>query len=128
MTLYNDQEQSIPDRDTEETSFLYYPEEIKNDLEAVDLPQSIKNEVLTCAYQYTRCVIPNYCNRRRYFAFMRAVIIATIAEFRGELVDITTGDHVLGHSVGKLMEDLFENTGVMCVFPVIRPHASVAYC
>jgi hypothetical protein len=128
MSLYNDQEQSIPDHCTGEVGSLYYPDEIKNDLDAVDLPQSIINEILTCAYQYTRCVIPNYCNRRRYFAFMRAVIIATIAEFRGELIDITTGDHVLGHSVEELMEDLFENTGVQCVFLVILPYTSVAYC
>lgn len=121
MSLYNDQEQSLPHRCTGEAGSLCYPDEIKNDLDAVDLPQSIINEILTCAYQYTRCVIPNYCNRRRYFAFMRAVIIATIAEFRGELIDITTGDHVLGHSVEKLVEDLFENTGVQCVFLVILP-------
>ena len=109
MSLHGDQEQSIPDRGTGEASSLYYPDEIRNDLDAVNLPQSIKNQVLTCAYQYTRCVIPNYCNGRRYFAFMRAVIIATIAEFRGELIDITKGDHVLGHSVEILMGDLFKN-------------------
>ena len=84
MSLHGDQEQSIPDRGTGEASSLYYPDEIRNDLDAVNLPQSIKNQV-------------------------RAVIIATIAEFRGELIDITKGDHVLGHSVEILMGDLFKN-------------------
>lgn len=93
----------------------YYPEEIKHDLDGIDLTQREKNEILTCAYQYTRCVIPEYTDERRYLAFMRTIIIGTIAEFRGDMVDVAAGDRVLGYSIDNVMAALFEGTGVQYV-------------
>lgn len=61
----------------------HYPDEIANDLQSVDLPPAVKAEVFACAWEYSRCVIPHYTNWKRYVAFMRIIIIGTIAEFRG---------------------------------------------
>lgn len=93
----------------------YFPDDIKNDLGALDISEDQKNEILTCAYQYTRCVIPHHVNKRRYVAFMRTIIVGTIAEFRGDLVDIVASDVVLGFDIGDILADLFEGSGVQYV-------------
>jgi hypothetical protein len=55
-------------------------------------------------------VIPQYTNWPRYVAFMRIIIIGIITEFRGELVDISAGDEVLGYSVDQVLAQLFRGT------------------
>ncbi|KAK4623793.1 Alpha-ionylideneethane synthase aba3 [Fulvia fulva] len=89
----------------------HYPEEIANDLQSVDLPPSVKAEVFACAWEYSRCVIPHYTNWKRYVAFMRIIIIGTIAEFKGSLFDMTADDdNMLGYSLNQVLYDLFEDT------------------
>jgi hypothetical protein len=58
----------------------YYPPDIANDLQGVDLPAKIKAEAFACAWEYTRCVIPQYTNWARYVAFMRIIVMGIVAE------------------------------------------------
>ncbi|KAH8585702.1 BcABA3 [Bisporella sp. PMI_857] len=88
----------------------YYPQEIANDLNNVDLPTKLKEEVFACAWEYTRCVIPQYTNWNRYVAFMRIIIMGIIAEFRGSMVDVTAGDNILGYSLDGTLAALFAGT------------------
>ena len=74
----------------------YYPAEIANDLEGVALPSRVKEEIFATAWEYSRSVIPQYTNWSRYVAFMRIIIIGTVAEFRGELVNVIDNDEILG--------------------------------
>ncbi|KAL8387038.1 hypothetical protein RB595_010204 [Gaeumannomyces hyphopodioides] len=89
----------------------YYPNDIAHDLDGITvLPEAMKQEVYACAWEYTRCVIPQYTNWKRYVAFMRTIIIGIIAEFRGELVDVAAGDSILGYSLNGVLDALFEGT------------------
>ncbi|SMQ54927.1 unnamed protein product [Zymoseptoria tritici ST99CH_3D7] len=88
----------------------YYPADIENDLNGIDLPAAIKAEVLACAWEYSRSVIPQYTNWKRYVAFMRTIIIGTIAEFRGAMLDVTSDAPILGFDLDQVLADLFEGT------------------
>ncbi|KJX95711.1 hypothetical protein TI39_contig1183g00001 [Zymoseptoria brevis] len=88
----------------------YYPQAIADDLRGVNLPAAVKEETLACAWEYTRCVIPHYTNWSRYVAFMRTIIIGTIAEFQGSLLDVAAGDEILGYDLGQVLDDLFHDT------------------
>ncbi|KAJ7895537.1 hypothetical protein B0H14DRAFT_3104935 [Mycena olivaceomarginata] len=91
---------------------FFYPPDIANDLSTVtDLSPSIKAEIFACAWEYTRCAIPQYTNWKRYVAFMRVVIICAIAEFRGEMFDMeSNGDDMFGYNLQEVLDDLFEGT------------------
>ncbi|KAI0003505.1 BcABA3 [Xylariaceae sp. FL0662B] len=74
----------------------YYPPDIAHDLDGLDqFSEQRKQEVYACAWEYARCVIPQYTNWNRYVAFMRIMIIAIVAEFRGDLVDVAASDSAL---------------------------------
>ena len=89
----------------------YYPGDIASDLDNVDLAPTTKAEILACAWEYSRSVIPQYTNWKRYVAFMRIIIIGTIAEFRGSLFDmVEDADMMLGYSLDQVLQDLFEDT------------------
>ncbi|KAF2754940.1 hypothetical protein EJ05DRAFT_494378 [Pseudovirgaria hyperparasitica] len=88
----------------------YYPSEIANDLESLNMSTVVKQEVFACAWEYTRCVIPQYTNWKRYIAFMRIIIMGVIAEFKGSLVDVTAGDNILGYNLQEVLDDLFAGT------------------
>ena len=64
----------------------YYWDDVAHDLDGINLPKSVKDEILACSLEYTRTVIPHWTNRKRYVAFMRIIIMGIIAEFKGELV------------------------------------------
>src|ERR1700761_6291577 len=55
------------------TDNFFYPREIENDLRGVDLPDKFIVETLACAWEYARCVIPQYTNWSRYLAFIRII-------------------------------------------------------
>jgi hypothetical protein len=94
--------------DTKQSSYSwYYPQDISNDLDGIDIPLSTQHETLACAWEYTRCVIPQYTNWRRYISFVRLIIIATIAEFRGDLVDVTKGNSILNYDLDDLLTIVF---------------------
>jgi hypothetical protein len=88
----------------------YYPPEIANDLQGVEISARRKAEIFACAWEYSRCVIPQRTNWTRYVAFMRIIIIGIIAEFRGDLVDVTAGDQILGYDLSAVLGALFEGT------------------
>ncbi|KAI8949053.1 hypothetical protein F4801DRAFT_426870 [Xylaria longipes] len=89
----------------------YYPPAIAHDLDGLDqLPEQIKQETYACAWEYTRCVIPQYTNWNRYVAFMRTIVLGTIAEFRGDLVDVEASDCVLGYTLNDILAELFQGT------------------
>ncbi|TLD10184.1 hypothetical protein PgNI_05380 [Pyricularia grisea] len=90
----------------------YYPDDIAHDLDGVEgLSEALKQEAYACAWEYTRCVIPQYTNWDRYVAFMRTIIIGIIAEFRGELVDVAASDSIMGcYSLTAVLDALFEGT------------------
>ncbi|ATZ52743.1 Bcaba3 [Botrytis cinerea B05.10] len=88
----------------------YYPPDIANDLQSINLPAELKGEIFACAWEYTRCVIPNYTNWNRYVAFMRIIIMGIIAEFRGEMVDVTASNNLLGYDLDATLAALFEGT------------------
>jgi hypothetical protein len=88
-----------------------YPREIENDLDSVvGLPKELKQETYTCAWEYTRCVIPVFTNWDRYLAFVRIIIIGIVAEFNGTLVDVAASDSVLGFDLGELFATIFAGT------------------
>ncbi|KAI4629606.1 uncharacterized protein J4E87_002792 [Alternaria ethzedia] len=88
----------------------YYPADIANDLKDFDLPQRIKEEVYACAWEYARCVIPQYTNWNRYVAFMRVIVIGIVAECKGDLVQVSLGDNLLGYNLTALLDELFQGT------------------
>ncbi|EMD88486.1 hypothetical protein COCC4DRAFT_45899 [Bipolaris maydis ATCC 48331] len=88
----------------------YYPPDIANDLKDVDLPFRVKEEVFATAWEYTRCVIPEYTNWSRYVAFMRTIVVGIIAEFRGSLIDVVYDDRILGYSLTEVLNALCGGT------------------
>ncbi|KAJ6622761.1 BcABA3 [Mycena sp. CBHHK59/15] len=88
----------------------YYPPDIADDLKDVDLPDEVKGEIFACAWEYARCVIPHYTNWNRYIAFMRIIVMGTIVEFKGSMVDVAGGDNILGYSLSGTLAALFEGT------------------
>ncbi|EHA25025.1 hypothetical protein ASPNIDRAFT_45996 [Aspergillus niger ATCC 1015] len=85
----------------------YYPDDIAHDLNGIDLPEETKGEVLACAWEYSRSIIPQYTNWKRYVAFMRIIIIGIIAEFQGTMVDVTAGPKVLNYNLDEVLDELF---------------------
>ncbi|CAE7187594.1 hypothetical protein PTNB73_06730 [Pyrenophora teres f. teres] len=106
--LTSNPEQSAP---TDKEKW-YYPVEIANDLEHADFPQRVKEEVYACAWEYTRCVIPQYTNWKRYVAFMRIIIIGIIAEYNGDLIKVAETDILLGYNLTAVLADLFQGTQI----------------
>lgn len=88
---------------------LFYPEELCRDLRNTDLPCELIDQILASAWEYVRCVVPNFTNWDRYVALVRVSAIAIVAEYRGELVDIISGDDVLGYDITELLDTLFGN-------------------
>ncbi|KFZ12041.1 hypothetical protein V501_04439 [Pseudogymnoascus sp. VKM F-4519 (FW-2642)] len=88
----------------------YYPVDIENDLQDVDLPPDVKAEVLNTTWEYVRCSAPQYTNWERYVAFMRTITICSIAEFKGKLVDVSASDNIMGYDVGATLATLFKGT------------------
>lgn len=84
----------------------FYPEDFVNDLKDTGLSPKFIHETINAAWEYARCVIPNFTNWDRYVAFIRMLEIAVVAEFRGDLVD-PTGDDVLGFNIPELLDILW---------------------
>ena len=57
----------------------FFPPDIANDLQDVDLPPKVKKEIKAMSFEYARSVIPHYTNWSRYVAFMRIFIIGIIS-------------------------------------------------
>ena len=88
-----------------------YPREMANDLDGIaSLSKQLKQETYTCAWEYARCVIPEFTNWDRYLAFARIIVIGIVAEFNGNLVDVSTSDLVLGYDLSELFATIFGGT------------------
>jgi len=90
----------------------FFPEELRLGLEPLDLPKRIIDETLACAWEYSRCVIPEWTNWERYLAFNRTIIIAIIAEFRGDLIPDDCRQRVVGYDIHDLLNILFGGTSM----------------
>ncbi|KAI4613609.1 uncharacterized protein J4E87_009737 [Alternaria ethzedia] len=88
----------------------YYPPDIADDLKDIDLPFRVKEEIFATAWEYTRCVIPEYTNWSRYVAFMRIIVMGIIAEFKGDLMDVANDDNVVGYSLTGVLNTLCGGT------------------
>ncbi|CAJ2504146.1 Uu.00g115400.m01.CDS01 [Anthostomella pinea] len=89
----------------------YYPSELKNDLKDSGLAPRVIEETLACAWEYTRCIIPEFTNWGRYLAFVRATVICIVVEFDETLVDMSVEDRlVLGYDVDAVLDTLFGGT------------------
>ncbi|KAI2481633.1 hypothetical protein Ptr902_07428 [Pyrenophora tritici-repentis] len=112
-----DDQKSItpPQEPLDDKSFVvrerwYYPPDIADDLKDIDLPFRVKQEIFATAWEYTRCVIPEYTNWSRYVAFMRIIVMGIIAEFRGSLMDVANDDNVVGYSLTEVLNTLCAGT------------------
>lgn len=41
---------------------------------------------------------------------MRIIVMGIVAEFKGELVDVASGDTILGYNLSKTLDTLFAGT------------------
>ena len=90
----------------------YCPVDIANDLQDVDLPSEVKAEVLDCSWENTRCAAPQYTNWGRYVAFMRTMVVCTVAKLRGKLVNVESSDNLLGYEINATLATLFGGTPI----------------
>jgi len=88
----------------------YYPPDLANDMENIDMPKSMKDEVLATAWEYTRCVIPEFTNWSRYLAFARVITIGVICEFSGDMINVAESRKMLGYDVDQVLDALFKGT------------------
>lgn len=86
----------------------FYPSDFENDLAGiVGLRGDQICEALNTAWEYVRVVIPAYTNYDRYVAFARLIQICIIAEVRGSLVNVVSGDNILGFQIDELLDAVF---------------------
>ena len=52
---------------------------------------------------------------------MRIIIIGTVAEFRGELVNVIDNDEILGYNLQEVLDTLFKGTPGQYVYFVVTP-------
>ncbi|MFE4663787.1 hypothetical protein ACFRI7_03035 [Streptomyces sp. NPDC056716] len=85
----------------------FYPDDLKDDLQGIALPPERRAEALACAWEYNRCVVPQFTNWERYIALARLCEIAIVAEVFGDHVDVLSDGPLLGHDVDALLDILF---------------------
>lgn len=90
----------------------FFPEELRFGIDTFDLPDRIIDETLACAWEYSRCVIPEWTNWDKYLAFNRTIVIAIIAEFRGDLIPEDSRKDIMGYDLEELLSTLFGGTAV----------------
>ncbi|MEW2581624.1 hypothetical protein [Streptomyces syringium] len=88
----------------------FYPAKLNDDLLDSGLSHEMADEALACAWEYVRCIVPEFTNWDRYLALVRIIALATVAEVRGSLVDVSADDHLLGYDLDELLDTLFAGT------------------
>ena len=91
----------------------FFPEELREGLDTFGLSDATVEETLACAWEYSRCVIPEWKDWDRYIAFNRTIIVAIIAEFCGDLIPVDDNKPVVGYNLDELLYTLFGGTS-MC--------------
>ncbi|MFF8774286.1 hypothetical protein [Kitasatospora sp. NPDC015120] len=89
-----------------------YPDDLENDLRASALSPDQRAETLGHAWEYNRCIVPEFTNWDRYVALARLCGIAVVAEVFGEMVDVLSEGPVLGYDVDDLLDTLFGGSEV----------------
>jgi hypothetical protein len=97
-------------REVSVVNHWYHPQDLANDMGGVDMPQRMKDEILATAWEYTRCVIPEFTNWFRYLAFVRCIVIGVVCEFNGNMIDVAESKQMLGYDVDQVLDALFEGT------------------
>lgn len=87
----------------------FYPDDLRYDLKGSGLPSQEINETLACAWEYIRCVVPEFTDWQRYLALIRIIALGVVAEFRGDAVDVLAGEN-LGYDLDGLLDRLFGGT------------------
>src|SRR4051794_39768146 len=100
----------VPIPDISVVNRWYYPHELANDLETSGLSKETRDEVLATAWEYTRCVIPEFTNWSRYLAFVRVIAMCTLCEFRGDLFNVVESRQAVGYDADAIADDLFKGT------------------
>ncbi|CAG8961692.1 hypothetical protein HYFRA_00006232 [Hymenoscyphus fraxineus] len=88
----------------------YYPQDLENDLQGINLREDQICEAINTAWEYVRIVIPAYTNWNRYIAFTRLILIAVVVEMRGNLIDVVANDNILGFHLEELIDTVFAGT------------------
>lgn len=101
---------TLPTNESTPNDLWFFPNEIRDALKNSAVPEAFIDEALGCAWEYARCVIPDFTNWSRYVAFTRVLVVAIVVEFRGSLVDVEASDKVLGYDVEELIDTLFAGT------------------
>ncbi|PCD22281.1 hypothetical protein AU210_016071 [Fusarium oxysporum f. sp. radicis-cucumerinum] len=91
----------------------YFPRELRDGLQPFSLSGKTIAETLACAWEYSRCVIPTWTSWQRYLAFNRTIIIAIVAEFRGDLIPKISSKSIIGYDVDELLNTLFGGTSML---------------
>jgi len=88
----------------------FFPREFSNDLTNIPgLSARMREEVLNTAWEYSRVVIPQFTNWTRFCCYVRLSAIGIIAEYHGELTDITATSKILGYDVDELLDTMLMN-------------------
>ncbi|KAG9250655.1 uncharacterized protein F5Z01DRAFT_665596 [Emericellopsis atlantica] len=90
----------------------FFPQELRHGLNTSDLQDDVVREALATAYEYTRSVIPEWQDYDKYLAFMKTIVIAVFAEFRGDLIPQDGRSSILGYDLEGLLDTLFHGTGM----------------
>jgi len=122
QAFFMDSKDGVPTPDVAVVNRWYYPPELANDMENVDMPKSMKEEVLATAWEYTRCVIPVFTNWSRYLAFVRVIAMGTVCEFRGTMINVAESKQVVGYDLDATLDALFEGTPGQYVTSVLAFH------
>ncbi|CAG8979763.1 hypothetical protein HYALB_00012400 [Hymenoscyphus albidus] len=103
-------EQEVLDEEPVLQDQWYYPQDLENDLQGINLREDQICEAINTAWEYVRIAIPNYTNWNRHIAFTRLILIAVVAEMRGNLVDVVANDNILGFHLEELIDTVFACT------------------
>jgi len=88
----------------------FFPKEFSNDLTNIPgLSARMREEVLNTAWEYSRVVIPQFTNWTRFCCYVRLSAIGIIAEYHGDLTDITATSKILGYDVDELLDTMLMN-------------------
>jgi hypothetical protein len=85
-----------------------FPRIFANDLAEIALPESTKQDILSCAWDFARNILPEIRDWGRYIAFVRILVIAFLSEFPGDYLDrLRDADNLFGYKLNELLELLF---------------------
>lgn len=88
----------------------FNPAIFENDLLGIEFPEITRQEIIAHAWEYARCVIPQFSNWDRIVAFARTIAVGIVAEFSGPMVDVINDPAPLGINLDEQFDILFRGT------------------